>query len=607
MKLTRTTWLCLALVGVLYGVHVHLKTAKIFANRTWDARNDVGQFWSEFAFHYRFAEFFAEHPVRDWGQLAHDRSVQYPDEIDDWAEFTVAMEVPAGVIYRLAGRLALPRPPFHVFVVWYDCLVSSLALFGVFFLGRALWRSNGAGVLAAALYASLYPSYGRTVKNLFLREDFALPLILFALGATAHMLFPRPPAARSDAARGGDDVHREGQHSIGWEVLAGLLWLAALASWQLTQFVLAGAVGATVRVYLGKGVTPRRPWFVLVMTAGAVLVPVLRAKQMYWSPTMCALYALTSAVWIDGGRRKAILVFSGWLVVFLGLSAVFQKSYSEYGHVYQLFFCKLRFLGMKPADPGRLPWEARCLWEGAFNTAGWGEFRHSLQWCGPLAILAILGSSRRADTPVRIFALFALFLFPLAWMVVRFFTFLGPAAAVLVAGLAVQRWWWKPVVLAAAVWQLATLNFRPLDRAPVVPADYRPVVRWVAENTPARAVVLASIAESPVFLAHTGRPIILHSKFENRVIRDRYRELLDSIYGSEDRFYRFCRRYGADYFVFDTGFLLRAPDSRRYKADQMGDLNPNCAAMLFAAAPQRLAHFEPEYVEGRFAVFKVLK
>ncbi len=92
--------LCLAAVCLLYAVHVHLKTAKIFANPTWDAQDEVGQFWSECAFQYRFAKFFATHPVSDWGQLRHDRNVQYPDAIDDWAEFTVAMEAPVGVLYR---------------------------------------------------------------------------------------------------------------------------------------------------------------------------------------------------------------------------------------------------------------------------------------------------------------------------------------------------------------------------------------------------------------------------------------------------------------------------------------------------------------------------
>ena len=51
--------MCLAAASVFYVFHVHLKTAKIFANPTWDAQDEVGQFWSECAFQYRFAKFFA--------------------------------------------------------------------------------------------------------------------------------------------------------------------------------------------------------------------------------------------------------------------------------------------------------------------------------------------------------------------------------------------------------------------------------------------------------------------------------------------------------------------------------------------------------------------
>lgn len=113
---------CLFLVALLYALHVHLKTQKTFRNATWDAHDEVGQFWSECAFQYRFAKFFAEHPVSDWGQLAHDQDVQRPDVINDWSEFTVAMEVPVGALYRWWK----PAMPLHVFVVWYDCIVSSL-------------------------------------------------------------------------------------------------------------------------------------------------------------------------------------------------------------------------------------------------------------------------------------------------------------------------------------------------------------------------------------------------------------------------------------------------------------------------------------------------
>ena len=209
---------------------------------------------------------------------------------------------------------------------------------------------------------------------------------------------------------------------------------------------------------------------------------------------------------------------------------------------------------------------------------------------------------------MQLFALFTVLLVPLAWMVVRYFTFLGFAAAVMAAGLATRGAWWKAVLVVAAIWQLAMLNLNPLSRAPVVPDDYKPVVRWLNENTPTNAVVLANISESPVFLACTGRPIILHSKFENREIRERYREFLEAIYSDEDHFFAFATKYGADYFVCDgASFRMSATESRRYKADRLGPLDTNCAAMLFVMAPQRLRHFEPEFATEWFTVFRVLR
>jgi hypothetical protein len=614
---SRLGW-CLLVVGGLFVFHVHLKTQKIFRNPTWDARDEVGQFWSECAFQYRFAKFFAEHPVRDWGQLTHDRAVQYPDSINDWSEFTVAMEVPVGVLYRWFR----PAMSFHVFVVWYDCLISSLSLFAIFFLARALWRSDFAGLAAAVFYATLYPSYGRTVKNLFLREDFAIPLILLALFFTVRAMqeagdqWSTEVRARETGA----------QRRVRFQILAALIWLAALASWHLTQFVLAVGVGAVVLTWLvgmmraepafvplggtmaGKGGGMK--WFVAVLAAGAMLVPVLRVKQFYLSPTMCVLYAMALAMWIDGGWKKKLAMFFGSAAVLVSISLLLQKSYGEYAHVYQLFFYKLRFLGVKPENPAALPWEARCLWEGAFNTAEWNEFWRSLQWCGPLALAAFAlrmkDEGGKAKSSGTIFMVFTVLLALLAWMVVRYFTFLGFAVAVVAGGLVTRRMWWKTAVVVAAVLQLAMLNLSPLSRAPVVPDDYKPVVRWLKENTTTNAVVLANISESPVFLACAGRPIILHSKFENREIRERYREFLEVIYADETHFFAFATKYGADYFVCDSAsFLMATTESRRYKASRLEPLDANCAAMLFDSAPQRLRHFELEFATDRFTVFRV--
>jgi len=404
------------------------------------------------------------------------------------------------------------------------------------------------------------------------------------------------------------------------QILAGLAWLAALASWHLTPFVLTVLLGAAAIIFLWRGGAPRMPWLVLVLAVGAFVVPVLRAKQFILSPAMCLLFGLALAVWVDGPRRKRVVMLLAGTLILAGLGLAIGTAYGEYAHVYELFLYKVRYLGVKPADPARLSWEARCLWESAFQTANWSEFWRSLQWCGPLAAVAawrVLWRERREEEPgqpgnvIAVIVLFTLLLVPLSWMVVRYFTLLGFAAAVLAGGCAVfgrtarARTCWAVGVGVLALWQFAHLDGRPLDRGPVRPEAYRPVVAWLRENTPTNAVVLASVSESPVFWAYTGRPIVLHSKFETKTMRDRYRRFLEALYGREDRFAALAEHWGADYFIYDVGCLLTGPNTWRYKADRLGDLPPDSFARRCWEQPAALERFREVFRTERFVVFAV--
>jgi hypothetical protein len=150
-----------------------------------------------------------------------------------------------------------------------------------------------------------------------------------------------------------------------------------------------------------------------------------------------------------------------------------------------------------------------------------------------------------------------------------------------------------------------TLDDQPLNRAPVNPAHYRPVVAWLQAHTPTNAVLLASISESPVFWAHTGRPIVLHSKFENQRIRERYREFLGALYGTEEQLYAFARRYGADYFIYDRACLVTGKDTWRYKADKLGPLPADCPAVSFATGASGTTRFARVYDTERYVVYRV--
>jgi hypothetical protein len=518
--------------------------------------------------------------------------------------------------------------------------VSSLALLGIFFLARALWQSDWSGLLAALLYATIYPSYGRTVKNLFQREDFALPLLVFALFFTIAAV--RSPSFSLLETPSPSKAGKLKLRLPTAQLLAALFWLAALASWHLTQFLLAVFVAAMAIYFLWRNEIPRLPWMIALLAVGGVLIPTLNAKQFLLSPAMCVLYALGCVAWAAETRASRWFVFFSTCAAFLLLGFLAQTNYGEYAHVYQLFLAKLKFLGVKPEDPAALPFHARALWEGAFNTAPLPEFWRSLQWCLPLSLFAAVAAfydcQKSSQTeirghrpPLQIFAIFALLLFPLSWMIIRYFTFLSFAAAVLAAGV------WSPsfsllpsslqpktqnpkpvfallplaIGIAAIIWQLLTLNLRPLERGTQpTPAEFRPVVHWLQKKTSPDSVLLATIADSPVFLAHTNRPTVMHSKFENERIRLRWQEMLEAIYGSEEQFHGFAREYGADYFIFDWGFVAEGltpkefKETRIYKAG-LRALPPDCAARLFYEQPDQLTRFRLEIKSGRYSVFRV--
>jgi len=98
---------------------------------------------------------------------------------------------------------------------------------------------------------------------------------------------------------------------------------------------------------------------------------------------------------------------------------------------------------------------------------------------------------------------------------------------------------------------------------------------------------------------------MLHSKFENRQIRERYRELLEALYGREAQLASLARKWGAQYFVYDLGCLVTGPDTWRYKADRLGALPAACVARRMAERAGELQEFRLKFRSERFAVFGV--
>ena len=110
--------------------------------------------------------------------------------------------------------------------------------------------------------------------------------------------------------------------------------------------------------------------FVAFMLAASFLIPVLRVKYFMVSPALMLIYALSTLAWVGRRRpnsRQPGRVSAGLVILgFLAAALVIQGYLGTYSHVYSLLFYKLKFWGILPQDPGRLPFEAKAMWTSAF-------------------------------------------------------------------------------------------------------------------------------------------------------------------------------------------------------------------------------------------------
>src|SRR5690606_10978178 len=89
-----------------------------------------------------------------------------------------------------------------------------------------------------------------------------------------------------------------------------------------------------------------------------------------------------------------------------------------------------------------------------------------------------------------------------------------------------------------------------VDRDPVLSTfgNQTDLIDWIKTQTQKDEAVLAPIGLSPVILAYTGRPIVLHSKFESKILRDKFENFVMSLFSSEDQFLEFYKQSEASYF-----------------------------------------------------------
>jgi len=592
------------------------------------SQDDTGIFWSESAFHYRYARMIAH----GLAVPAMDRDAEWPEGVAPLREFTMGMEYAAGLSYR-ALRPFLGGAPFHIYLAGFIAAWSSLSIAAAFFAAHALWRSPAAGIVAALAYALAPAAISRTIWN-YVREDFTLPFVFasFAFFVAAWRSQRRNP----------------------WLVLGAAVTLAlGVATWHLARFyllafsvVLAATLVATrARVDAppgsseGSGDAARLRTMlgamVLALTAFGIAVPVLLAKRFLLSPGFLCLAALAITLLLLRRRESSRLGFAAWLgaaiAVGVAVSRLLPDAEGEYAHVTGLIIAKLRFLGTKPDDPSLLTDEARVFWVGPFNSPNLAttllSFSTMLLWGAAALVAGARGALRtRPDAPRVLALLLALFFAASFLFIERLVVFLVFFLAILLPAIVVDAARHRRRATFAALallgvcevgylrgfqdqnpwrrWVESRFGAGPVE-AVANPGEGPRLAAWIRARIPERSAILTWFPTGPMVLTDTAHPIPLHSMFESSRLRAKERRMRAALYGTEEAMWNLCAEWNAEYFLYQANLLLdTTKESYRYMANRM-DVSTSSAAFLFHFHPERLTRFTPVYQDSYFRLFRV--
>jgi len=576
------------------------KLSRLAQNPRFSVESESCAFWTESAFHYRYAEMVA----RGRAIPERDTRAQVPESVAPLENFTIAMEYAAGYTYRLLGSVFGIEPPLHKFVAWFDCLFSSLSITALFFLALLTWRSRAAAGLAASWYAVAPPSFARTASGAFLREDFALPLIFGALAFMVYSSEKEKAWAR-------------------WS--AGALFALALASWHVSPFLLFLLSLFAAYVFIASGRNRQgylKSFSVLIICSAAagIVFPVLRAKFFIFSLPMLTAYCVLAAALLEKKwpmeKKSALFWMLAAALPLAWIAGTWLASArtAEFSHVYLLILDKLRFLGVKPGDPTVMSFHSKILWLSAFNSPSKAQILAFLGIGLWLALAMAVELIRdwfkgRLDIPGKMALIFFL-VFGVSYLAIdRMSVFFGFFSALILGSLAYRRsaracW----IALSLGLLVIATDYYRSKHYRILA---YRPgndlhVVEWLKSNTGRDDTILAPFQWGPSILAYAGRPIVLHSKFESSGMREKVRDFLAGLYGGVDEMLELCRGWNVRYLLYTRNLALDSgPSSYRYVMNRQESLPEESTAYAFQYAPESLDEFRLAYQDATTRIFEV--
>lgn len=589
----------LFLIFILLIAAAGYKVHRVFQNPLFLKADDRGVFWTEGALHYRWAKMAAQgEGIPRW-----DQRIQWPEGLYPYQEETPVMELVAGTLYRW-----LPlKIPFHQFVLIFNCVWSTLTVAPLFGVALLLCGNLWISFLCAALYAFSIANLSAHVSGGFVRENFALVFIF------AHFYFLMLSMTRP---------------KIKWGIVSGIFLYLSLLSWHLAQFYFALLVLFMAGAYLWNPIRNQVSWnWILLLgfafLGGATIPSLLKGGYLLSYSSMIGLALLLGLFFFPQrwGHWPKRILFCVAALLFCSLPHWIGASHlQEFSHVYQFLLTKISTLGYKPANPELLSYEGKIMWMSSFETPSWKMVWDFFILTPFLALPAVAGALHRAAkrnlelAPLLLLYFCAAFAF-LYWLMIRmdcFLIFFLSALIALPPALAPERIRSYLRILGLLLLLGFIFNFYKLTQSrirevtPPLPTLfdlYQKIDVFTLKDDP----ILTPFPLGPSVAASTGRPVIIHSKFENAAVRHKVKEFEYGFFDEEEKFYQLCQKYGARYVVMDVAqFLDLSTESVRYRTNNM---KASRHAVLYKMhfAPQELRRFKLITSNEDYRLYRVLK
>jgi len=563
---------------------------------------EFGLFRVEEATRYRYAKLVSEgKKIPDI-----DTRIQYPEGLNVKKYFTTVSQKALGYTYRIFRF----KMPFHKFVIYFMFFYSSLSIFALYKAARLIGGGRLFSLAACAFYATSFASNSRTIAGGLVEEDFALPLMFFALAFVLKALKSR-------------------RHI--YPLITGALLAGAVSAWHVSQFFYLILAAVLCFLYICKPDERKNIFNLLapviaILTVAGISVPVLRGGFFILSFSQILGYAFILThlaglkfrpVMKNAISVTAVLVLISGMI--FALSRPLLKEHTKnYGHVYTLMFNKIRFLGNKPtfeAEVRKLPFDTKVLWQSSFVSPGTKFTKDIFLIAFIFALPGLIAAGRRIikkkDSGVFISLALLTGFFILFLLVKRLYVFvifflgmLMPLAGDFLKNkkynFAVAAFFFAGTVMQ---WNTTSPKLKNIPHR--INSYKQAIIKHMNKTLRPKSVILCNIGLAPEIVQNSSFSTVLHNHYEEKNIRDKTEAFYKNIYSSEKDFYAYAKKYGAQYLIYHWEFLFdKSVNSMRYQVDAM-NLFKTCTAYNLHFNEKNLKHFSLVYQNDYYRLFKI--